>query len=74
MAKVLVLPTASIVRAYSVATGTLNDKAKVTTAAKVAYLNDHPAEARALLVNAGLPVGKRGVISAEQFAQAADLI
>lgn len=74
MPKVSVLPTPSIVRAYAVATGTLGEKSKVNTTAKVAYLNDHPAEARALLVKAGLPVGKRGVISAEQFAQAADLI
>lgn len=69
-----VRPTGSIVRAFAVATGVLNEKSKVTTAAKVDYLRNHPSEARALLNEAGLPVGKRGVISAEQFQAAADLI
>lgn len=74
MPKVSVLPTRSIVRAYAVATGSLSEKAKVTKAATEQYLRDHPAEARALLNQAGLRVGKRGVISAEQFSQAADLV
>ena len=73
MAK-FVRPTGSIVRAYAVATGVLGEKSKVTQAAKVDYLRNHPSEARALLVEANEPVGKRGVISAEQFAKAADLI
>lgn len=73
MAK-FVKPTASLVRAYAVADKGKSDKAKVTNEDKINYLRDHPADARRMLVEAGLPVGKRGVISAAQFQAAADLI
>lgn len=71
---VFVRPTASLARAYAAAKGTLKDTQKVTTEAKIDYLRDHPEVARRMLVDAEVPVGKRGVISAEQFAKAADLI
>lgn len=69
-----VKPTNSLVRAYAVATGAKSDKAKVTNEDRVNYLRDNPSVARQMLVEAGLPVGKRGVISAAQFQAAADLI
>lgn len=73
MAK-FVKPTASLVRAYAVAANGKSDKAKVTNEDKINYLRDNPSVARQMLVEAGLPVGKRGVISGAQFQAAADLI
>lgn len=74
MAKTIT-PTVGIVRAYAVATGALSPKAsKVPEAVKVSYLRDHPNEARALLVSAEAPVGKRGRMSTAQFETAAGLL
>jgi len=69
-----VKPTNSLVRAYAVAANGKSDKAKVTNEDRLTYLRENPATARQMLVEAGLPVGKRGVISAAQFQAAADLI
>jgi hypothetical protein len=75
MLKTVVLPTTGIVRAFTIATdSTVKPKSRTTKEQKVSYLRSHPAEARALLVQAGQPVGKRGRLSTEQFATAADLI
>ncbi len=69
-----VKPTNSLVRAYAVAAHGKSDKSKVTNEDRLAFLRDNPTITRRMLVEAGLPVGSRGVISASQFQAAADLI
>ena len=49
-------------------------KGRIATETKVAFLRVNPATARALAIEAGIPVGKRGRISAETFEAIAQTV
>lgn len=70
----IVKPTTGLVREYLVAKGSrpATSRAKIDAEAKVEFLKDHPETARALATSLGIPVGRRGVISANVFTQVAE--
>jgi len=55
------------IREFAVSTAPAGEKVRVTRETKVAYLRLHPATARAIAREAGIPVGLRGRIKAETF-------
>lgn len=67
-------PTTGLVREYLVATGrrSAQSRAKIGVEDKIAYLADHPDQTRALAVEAGLPIGTRGVIAGSVFQAVAE--
>jgi hypothetical protein len=70
----VVKPTTGLVREFLVAKGTrpAQSRSKISVEDKVEYLKDHPDVARALASTLGIPVGTRGVISAQVFTQVAE--
>ncbi len=55
------------IREFAVSTAPKGEKVRVTRETKIAYLRLHPATARAIAREAGIPVGKRGRIKGETF-------